>query len=44
MLDAEILSLQTQIENTKDEIESWGYDWKIEQAGREQGLHNEQDD
>ena len=43
-LDAEIASLQQQIENTDNSIEEWSQRWKIEQRARELGLIYEEDD
>lgn len=39
LLDEKIAILNEDIKNVKSEIESWGYDWKIELAEREQGLY-----
>ncbi len=37
-LNNEIVYLQTQLENTNDEIDSWSLKWKIEERARELGL------
>ena len=44
LLDEKIAILNVEIENTKSEIESWGYDWKIELAEREQGLYENEEE
>lgn len=43
-LDAEILSLKTQIAETQDEIKSWSYDWKIKARAYELGMYFEDED
>ncbi len=40
LLNKEIAVITQEIEDVKDEIDSWGYDWKKELAEREQGLYN----
>lgn len=40
-LDQRIFYLKTQIEETENEIDKWGYDWMIEQSQREQGILND---
>ena len=44
ILDNKIALLTQEIEETKSEIESWGYDWKLELAEREQGLYKGEDE
>lgn len=44
ILDEKIALLTKEIENTKSEIESWDYDWRIELAKREQGIYEGNDD
>ncbi len=44
LLDEKIQILTNDIENVKSEIESWGYDWKIELAEREQGLYENEEE
>ncbi len=44
VLDGKIALLKEEIDNTKSEIESWGYDWKIELAEREQGLYENEEE
>lgn len=39
ILDDKIILLTQEIEDVESEIESWGYDWRIELAKREQGLY-----
>lgn len=43
-LDKEIAQITLDIQNTQSEIESWGYDWKIELAERESGLYESDDE
>ena len=43
-LDKEIAQITLDIQNTQSEIESWGYDWKIELAERENGLYENDDE
>ncbi len=43
-LDKEIQKITLDIQNTQSEIESWGYDWKIELAQRENGLYDKDDE
>ena len=43
-LDAEILQLQREIENTENEIESWSFEWKIEKRARELGMYRPDDE
>ncbi|MBR3803836.1 MAG: hypothetical protein IKJ14_00620 [Clostridia bacterium] len=38
-LDAEIAFLQSQIEQTENDIEVWGLEWKIIERARELGLY-----
>lgn len=44
ILDEEIAILTQEIGEVKDEIESWGYDWKIELKKREQGLYENEEE
>ncbi len=44
ILDSKIALLNEEIDNTKSEIEAWGYDWKIELAEREQGLYKNEEE
>ncbi len=44
ILDSKIALLNEEINSTKSEIESWGYDWKIELAEREQGLYKNEEE
>lgn len=44
LLNEKIAILTEDIENVKSEIESWGYDWKIELAEREQGLYENEEE
>lgn len=44
LLDEKIAVLTQDIENTKSEIESWGCDWRIELAEREQGLYENEEE
>ena len=39
-LDEEIYQIQAEIDETRSEIESWGYAWKIEERERELGLYS----
>ena len=44
LLNNEIASITEEIENVKNEIETWGYDWKKELAEREQGLYENEEE
>lgn len=44
LLDNQIAVLTEEIENVKSEIDSWGFDWKIELAEREQGLYENEEE
>ena len=44
LLDNKITVLIEEIDNVKSEIDSWGYDWKIELAEREQGLYENEEE
>ena len=43
-LDAEILALKAQIEQTESEIESWSLEWKIIERARELGMYFEDEE
>ena len=44
LLNDKIAVLTEEIENVKSEIDSWGFDWKIELAEREQGLYENEEE
>ena len=44
LLNDKITALTEEIEGVKSEIDSWGYDWKIELAEREQGLYENEEE
>lgn len=43
-LNAEIVALKAQIEQTESEIDSWSLEWKIIERARELGLYFEDDE